>query len=407
VIGRQARDRRGRLRDIQAIQAVGIALEATPRRKLPRIPQVRRALRRQEVGIERDHDIGAGEIVERLHILPGGHPQSRPGVVGGRHGFPLDPPRPRVRGEHLLDLGRQGRRGDRFGQDPQARALGDRLRGQPRAHRRDEGTPRSNLAQLHHRSRAIGVVQRQHRGLRIQIGRAEAAGVIGIAFDLRRAPLVAFDEQPGRHAAERHRGRVVLRSTRDLVFRLPHVRHDQLGGLRRARGPDAGQRERRAHQLEKGSPADRVEPLRRVLRKFAVEVFLELRCIGHGLETAPIRLPAGPAHPLADLGQIRCPRLLHWFLQSKNRSLAGHSWRTRPHPAAPGRTRRTCPHPSPVADRATRHVPGIGNPVITHQPLADVALTALRLVSHLKHRLPRAHEPRRIAVAIEAPLHLQ
>ena len=40
-------------------------------------------------------------------------------------------------------------------------------------------------------------------------------------------------------------------------------------------GADAGQRQRRAHQLQESAAADRVEPLRRVLRKLAVQEFLE------------------------------------------------------------------------------------------------------------------------------------
>ena len=78
-----------------------------------------------------------------------------------------------------------------------------------------------------------------------------------VAFDLRRPALVAFDEQPGRDAAERHRGREEERPAGDDLLGLPDVRDDLFGRLARARG-DAGERERRAHQLQERSPRDRI-----------------------------------------------------------------------------------------------------------------------------------------------------
>ena len=55
--------------------------------------------------------------------------------------------------------------------------------------------------------RPIGIVERQHRRLRVEIGRAQAAGMIRIALDLGRTSFVTLDQQPGGHAAERHRRR--------------------------------------------------------------------------------------------------------------------------------------------------------------------------------------------------------
>ena len=54
---------------------------------------------------------------------------------------------------------------------------------------------RSNLAAMGDRLRAIGVVERQHRRLREDVGRAEARRMLRVALDLGRAPFVALDEQ--------------------------------------------------------------------------------------------------------------------------------------------------------------------------------------------------------------------
>ena len=110
--------------------------------------------------------------------------------------------------EQIADLGRQRRRAHRLGQDPQAGALKRLLGRERRPDRPEKRRPRTNLAEVGERLRAIGIVEAEHRGLREDVGRAEAAGMQRVAFDLRRASLVAFDEQPGRDAAERHRGRV-------------------------------------------------------------------------------------------------------------------------------------------------------------------------------------------------------
>ena len=59
--------------------------------------------------------------------------------------------------------------------------------------------------------------------------------MIRVAFDLRRPALVAFDEQPGRDAAERHRRREEERLAGDELFGLPDVGDDLFRRLARAR----------------------------------------------------------------------------------------------------------------------------------------------------------------------------
>ena len=84
---------------------------------------------------------------------------------------------------------------DRFGEDAEAGALERLLRGQRGADGAEERRPRPDLAEVGDRARAIGIVEAENRRLREDVAGAEAAGMIRVAFDLRRPPLVAFDEQ--------------------------------------------------------------------------------------------------------------------------------------------------------------------------------------------------------------------
>ena len=249
-----------------------------------------------------------------------------------------------MRRENLLQLPAKRRRGHGFGQDAKARALGRRLRRQAGADRGDERAPRSNLAELHNRLRAIGVVQRQQRRLRVEIGRAKASRMIGVAFGLRGASFVAFDQQARGDAAERHGRREEQRTAGDFFFGLANVRDDQLIGLNRAGRAHAGQRQRRTHQLEERTTADRIDPLGGVLGELAMEVLLELRRIGERLEAAPVLLAPGAAHARANLGQIRCPRLLH--VSPKTFAFRFRPCHGQSEPAAQ----------LPVADRAARQL---------------------------------------------------
>ena len=62
VIGVHAGHRRRRLGNVQAVQAIGLGVETAARRELSRIAKVRGAFGRQEVGVERDDDVGPGEF---------------------------------------------------------------------------------------------------------------------------------------------------------------------------------------------------------------------------------------------------------------------------------------------------------------------------------------------------------
>src|SRR5688572_21284378 len=135
--------------------------------------------------------------------------------------------------------------------------------------------------------------------------------MVRVALDLRRASLVALDEQAHTGAGKRHGRRVEERLAGDELFGLPDVGKDLLCRLPGA-GRDTGQRQRSAHQLQESAPADRIEPLGGVLRKLPVQELLELGRLGDRLETAPV-LAATAAFELGaerlDVNQLRHERV--------------------------------------------------------------------------------------------------
>ncbi len=116
--------------------------------------------------------------------------------------------------------------------------------------------------------------------------------MVGIAFDLRGPPLVTLDEEADTRPGKRHRRREEQRLPGHELFRLTDVWNDHLVRLPRARR-HTRQGERCTHQLEEATTADRIEPLRSVLRELAMQVFLELGRFSDGFEAAPVFAPAG------------------------------------------------------------------------------------------------------------------
>ena len=298
VIGAATGDRGGRFGHVEAAQAIGLGVDAATGGERPRVLHAERVLRSQEVGVEREDDVGLFEVVDRLDVVAKGQPGAGAGVVAGRR-LPLDPLRVGMGGEHLLDLGGQGRRVDGLGEDAQSGALAGGLARQRAAHGGHERAPGLDPAQLGDGLRAVGIVEREDRRLGVHVGAAPAGRVIGVSLDLGGPTLVALDQKTRGDAAERHGGGEEHRLAGHQLLGLPHVGHDELVGLTRA-GRDAGQRQRRAHQLEESAPAHRVGPLRGVGRELAVEEFLELGRLGDGFEAAPG--PAGRWRPAAVRG---------------------------------------------------------------------------------------------------------
>ena len=216
MVGASAGRRRHALERVEPVHAIGL-LGTPPRREVARVAQRARSAA-EEVGVERQDDVGLLEAVLRVDVLA--ERQLRAGarvLAAGR--IPLMPFRGREAREQLADLRRQRRRVDRLGQDAEAGALERLLRRQRRADRAEKRRPRTDLAEVGQRLRAIGIVEAEDRGLREDVGRAEAARVQRVALDLGRPPFVALDEQPGGDAAERHRGREEQRLARDRALR--------------------------------------------------------------------------------------------------------------------------------------------------------------------------------------------
>ena len=103
-------------------------------------------------------------------------------------------------------------------------------------------------------------------------------------------------------AAERHGRGVEERPAGDDLLRLPDVRDDLLFRLARA-GAHAGERERRAHQLQELPAAGRVGELRGLCRELAVDVLAELRRVGQLFEAAPVRAAFESSQSRANVGR--------------------------------------------------------------------------------------------------------
>ena len=113
-------------------------------------------------------------------------------------------------------------------------------------------------------------------------------------------PSWLSDQDAVGDAVERRGGGEEQRPAGNQVLRLPHVRHDVLGGLARA-GGHAGQRQRRAHQLEEIAAAlDGVfilAPADGLARELALQQVLEFGRGGQVVQAAPVVAPASAFQP--------------------------------------------------------------------------------------------------------------
>jgi hypothetical protein len=283
MVGARAGGRRHAFRDVEPVHAIG-RLGTPPCREFPRITQRARSTA-EEVRIKRQDDVGLLEAVQRVDV-PAERQLCTAACVLAAGGIPLMPFRGRESREHLADLRRQRRGIDRLGQQTDAGAFERLLRRQRRADCAKKGGPRTNLAEVGQRLRAIGIVQIEDCGLREDVGRAAAARVQRVALDLRRPPFVAFDKQPGCRTAERHRRREEQRHARNQFFGLADVRDDLLGRLARA-CRDAGERHRGAHQLEERPARDWVGDCLDLRRKLVVKMFLKSGILCAFFQRAP------------------------------------------------------------------------------------------------------------------------
>ncbi len=254
----------------------------------------------EDVGAEGEDHLRLGEVVAGVErpaegAHGGGARLVRPG------GLPAVPAGLRVRLEQLLDLAGEGRRGHRAGEDAQTAA------GAERAHRladlADEGAPGAGAAVVQDRLRPLGVVEGEHGGLGVGIGRAEARRMVRVPLDLGRPPLVALGEHAGRVAGVGQRGREVEGLAGDQLLGLADVGDDVLERLLGAAG-EPGEGERGAGELEEAAARHAGRPLRREAGELAVDELLELGGLGELVEAAPELRPLPGLQPLADLCQV-------------------------------------------------------------------------------------------------------
>jgi hypothetical protein len=259
------------------------------------------AVAHERVGVERDHDAGLAEVVERLEHLAEGELGAGARVVAGEGVVAVD----LDAGQRRLERGERARRGGRavrLGQDGQAlaaRGLG--LVGEG-AHGGERVVPGAVLPLLRRPGRAVRVVHVEHVGLDEGVGAAQALGVLGVALDLGGPALVALDEHADRGAVPRQGGGEEERHARDHLLGLLRVGQDALVGA--AAGRDAGERQRGAHVLEEVTPRNAVGRLGRAVGELARELFLERRQLSLFAQAPPVLL-AGVAFELGVRKSLR------------------------------------------------------------------------------------------------------
>ena len=206
----------------------------------------------EKVRVQRKDHVRLRDFDDRVERLAEGRGGSRPDVVAvGR--LPLVPPRLGQFHHQRAQLRGERGRADRLGQDAQSPSLPLLRLLQRVPHGGEKRRPRADLLQIRHRLGAVRIVEAVESGLGERVGRAETRRVKRVPLRLRGPPHVAFDQEAGRIAPERHRGREEERLARNDLFGLPDVRNDLLRRLPRARRqPRQGQRH--APELQEFSP---------------------------------------------------------------------------------------------------------------------------------------------------------
>ena len=150
---------------------------------------------------------------------------------------------------------------------------------------------------------AVRIIQVQNRRLGVQIGSTLACDMLLVAFDLRRAVHVAFDQHRGRIATEFECSRVKQRTSGNEFLRLPDVGNDWLNRLLGACG-HSRQRHGGTEELYEVAPRNFGQPLGCALGKLAVHLLLELRIVVEFLQAAPEHGSCSYAVARLDLHQL-------------------------------------------------------------------------------------------------------
>ena len=289
-----AGERRRALDGVEPVHR-GVFLGQTPAAgEILRIPDAPGSAR-QEIGVERHDHVGFVELVDRARLArAAARPRDRVVLVPLRAGV--------VAQDFPQQRGERGRR-NRRRQEMNAGAGTSLLVAQRLLHGADEPRPSPHLAAEVDRLCPIGVVEIEDRGLRQDVGAAEACRMLWVALDFGRPPHMAFDQNRHGRAAERNRAGEVERPSRNDFLRLPDVRDDGFGGLFGA-GAHTRQRQRGAHQLEEVAASFRVVPFRGLIRELPVQVVAEFRRVGQLAEAAPIEAAVGAGETGFDGGKV-------------------------------------------------------------------------------------------------------
>ncbi len=291
MVGRSAGQREPTLHDVQSIH---LAIDHfTPLAEGASILQCGRMLDEQ-IGIEREDDLGFGQVQLRGDDPIEHGSRAGPHVVVGQR-FVFEPLRCGHLGQQLLSQSLERGRTRGFRQDTQAGPflwfeLGDLL-GQ---HRVELGPlvafgvtavrDRVGITRFNRVLAAIGIVQRQHSGLRQATAGTQALRMEWVAFDLDRTSVHAGDEQAHSMAVQVERGGKAMWFAGNPPLRSIGERQ-QLVLLGFAAG-HSGQRERSPHDLQ---PAPTVESARvRRFRKLGLQKRSELRGVVQFRQAAPV-----------------------------------------------------------------------------------------------------------------------
>ena len=285
MLGQRARGSRMALHRVHAVERHLAIAQLAPLGVGLGVIEVPRSFH-HEICVERKNHIRFFKVQHRINRATKRRHGPRPRCVATRR-FPLYPFRRRILGAKRLHLSRQRGACHRFGEDAHTcAAIGCRR------HQRIGQVLRKLIEgadgpQPRHRGRAVGIVQVQHLCCQHGRGRALAGRMLRVAFDLRRAAHVALHQNRKRHATQQHRRGVIKRLARNEILGLLHVRQNLVGRgastPRQSRQTEAGR-----HQHHEPPSAYRVDKLRQLTGKFALQIILKIGRLGKFFQAAPV-----------------------------------------------------------------------------------------------------------------------
>src|ERR1041385_5149468 len=137
--------------------------------------------------------------------------------------------------------------------------------------------------------RTIGIVKVEYRSLHPNARSTAARRMVGITFNFDGMSLAAFHEHAGCKLAKLHSARIKERFTRDQALGLADIRQNFVW-LLFGTGGQSCESQRYSGHFQKISAADSIPPFGGSGRKFAMQHFLQFRCLREFLQTAPLLL---------------------------------------------------------------------------------------------------------------------